>query len=201
MNAPPCRSLPKTTALPSTTRTRVPSAQASEASRRSPIGRVTVDFGTRSPALTGVGFASDRFNLDTDWKGDPGAWVIDEDQLLPGGQTLNIHAAGPHHHLSDFYVFVMDRPDGQLQFPEVTEAPRLTRLTLAGARAHWWRDRLRKWLDFPGTGSALAVGGVDMVIEPGPHPNVRVRPTFALPAGSTSPEGMSVIALTAHPAT
>ncbi len=45
--------------------------------------------------------------------GDPGAWTMPEQQGFPD-------AAGPHEHQSDFYVFVMNRKDGVLQFPELT---------------------------------------------------------------------------------
>jgi hypothetical protein len=132
------------------------------------------------PRVIGIGFASDEFVPDTNWDGDPGAWVMDENVKLPDGRTLNIHAAGPHQHKSDFYVFVMDRQDGQLEFPELTDGPRLTRITLAGADAPWWRERLSRWLRLPAStsGEGLLAGQTELVFAPGPSAAVRATLSF-----------------------
>ena len=45
-----------------------------------------------------------------------GAWAMPEQQGFP-------NAAGPHEHQSDFHVFVMNRKEGVLQFPELTDGP------------------------------------------------------------------------------
>ena len=133
------------------------------------------------PRVTGLGFASDDFDADTAWDGDPGAWVMHEDLTLPDGSPLHIHAAGPHRHRSPFYVFVMDRPDGRLEFPETT-GPRLVRLTLEGADAELWRDRLVRWLRLPLDDGRLRVGDVAIEFVPGPEEGVALSPTFAVPA-------------------
>jgi hypothetical protein len=132
------------------------------------------------PRVTGLGFASDDFDADTAWDGDAGAWVMSETLTLPDGSPLHIHAAGPHLHHSPFYVFVMDRPDGRLEFPETTGA-RLQRLTLEGADAEWWRDRLARWLRLRIEDGRLRVGDVTIDFVPGPDEGVALTPTFAVP--------------------
>jgi hypothetical protein len=133
------------------------------------------------PRVTGLGFASDDFDADTTWDGDPEAWIMHEDLTLPDGAPLHIHAAGPHRHRSPFYVFVMDRPDGRLEFPDTTGA-RLVRLTLEGADAELWRDRLVRWLRLPLQDGQLRVADVAIEFVPGPDEGVALTPTFAVPA-------------------
>ena len=123
------------------------------------------------PRVIGLGFSSDSFDADTAWDGDPGAWTMAEEQGFP-------NSAGPHEHYSDFYVFVMNRKEGRLQFPELTAGPRLTAITLAGAGAQTWRDRLSRWLKLPAAGDGLAVGDVRIGFADGPHPNARATLTF-----------------------
>jgi hypothetical protein len=123
------------------------------------------------PRVIGLGFSSDSFDADTAWDGDPGAWTMPEQQGFP-------NSAGPHEHFSDFYVFVMNRKEGRLQFPEITEGPRLTAITLAGAGAGAWRDRLSRWFALPASGDGLAAGDVSIGFADGPHPNVRATLTF-----------------------
>jgi hypothetical protein len=124
-----------------------------------------------TPRVMGLGFSSDDFAADTDWDGDPGHWTMPEQQGFP-------NSAGPHEHKSDFYVFVMNRSDGALQFPELTTGPRLARITLAGQAAPQWRERLARWLKLPGDGDVLSVGDVELAFTDGPNPNVRATLTF-----------------------
>lgn len=124
-----------------------------------------------TPRVMGLGFSSDDFAADTGWDGDPGHWTMDEQQGFP-------NSAGPHEHKSDFYVFVMNRSGGVLQFPELTSGPRLARITLAGQAAPQWKDRLARWLKLPERGDGLAVGDTELVFTDGPHPNVRATLTF-----------------------
>ena len=135
------------------------------------------------PRVVGLGFSSDDFEADTWWSSEPEGWVMDEDHALPGGSRLNIHAAGPHEHLSDFFVFVMDRPDGRLQFPERSSGPRLRQLTFQGAQADQWKSRLEEWLRLPVRSDILTVGDVELRFLPGAHPAVRVSPTFEVTSG------------------
>jgi hypothetical protein len=128
------------------------------------------------PRVIGLGFSSDSFEADTAWDGDPGAWTMPEQQGFP-------NSAGPHEHFSDFYVFVMNRKDGLLQFPELTSGPRLTAITLAGGGASVWRDRLSRWLALPASGDGLAVGDVRIGFTDGPHPGVRATLTFEVSGG------------------
>ena len=147
--------------------------------------------------------ASDDFGPDTSWDGDPGSWVMDEHVPLPDGRTLNIHAAGPHRHKSDFYVFVMDREDGNLEFPELTSGPRLTTITLAGGEAPWWRERLGRWLRLPpsASGGGLMAGGTELVFTPGPAAAVRATLAFSDAARSVVlPLGAGAIELAGSPA-
>ena len=102
-----------------------------------------------TPRVIGLGFSSNDFAADTWWSSGPRGWVMNEDHVLPDGSCLTIHAAGPHEHSSDFYIFVMDRPDGRLQFSERTEGPRLSRLKFVGLDADVWDKRLREWLQLP----------------------------------------------------
>ena len=55
--------------------------------------------------MIGIGLSSDDFAADTAWGGDPGAWIMPEQQGFP-------NAAGRHEHQNDFYVFVMNRMNG-----------------------------------------------------------------------------------------
>jgi hypothetical protein len=123
------------------------------------------------PRVIGLGFSSDSFDVDTAWDGDPGAWTMPEQQGFP-------NSAGPHEHHSDFYVFVMNRKDRVLQFPELTYGPRLAVITLAGGAADQWHDRLARWLRLPASGSGLAVGNTQIAFEDGPSPSVRAALTF-----------------------
>jgi hypothetical protein len=129
------------------------------------------------PRVIGLGFASDSFDADTDWDGDPGAWTMPAQQGFP-------NSAGPHEHHSDFYVFVMNRKDGVLQFPELAKAPaapatpRLARITLTGQAAGQWRGRLSRWLRLPAAGDGLAAGSTELAFADGPGPSVRATLTF-----------------------
>jgi hypothetical protein len=127
----------------------------------------------QTPRVIGLGFASDSFAHDTRWPGVEHAWSMDEHHVLPTGADLRIRAAGPHKHLSDFYVFVMDRPDGRLQFPSRTSGPRLRRITLAGAEAGIWRTNLGGWLGIESKGGELRVGDVALAFDTTSSPVVR----------------------------
>ena len=138
----------------------------------------------RVPRVIGLGFGSDDFERDTHWSGDPDAWLMNEDHVLPDGSRINIHAAGPHHHLSDFYVFVMDREKRRLQFPERVNGPRLRSLTFVGRAAASWRERLAAWLAIPARANVLRVGDVELRFQAGDHPNVAVSPAFEVATGA-----------------
>lgn len=127
----------------------------------------------QSPRVIGVGFSSDDFAVDTAWDGDVGAWTMPEQQGFPS-------AAGPHEHESDFYVFVMNRKDGVLQFPELTDGPRLVQISLAGTDAASWHDRLQHWLGLEGSGDndSLAAGRTQINFADGPEPTVRATLTL-----------------------
>jgi hypothetical protein len=139
----------------------------------------------RTPRLMGLGFSSDDFGSDTDWPGEPDSWVMDEDHVLPDGSRLNIHAAGPHHHLSEFYVFVMDRPDGLLQFPRQGDGPRLRRISFVGSKADLWRQRLAGWLELPEDASCLRVGEVELHFRESAESTLHVSPTFEVEAAES----------------
>ena len=130
------------------------------------------------PRVIGLGFGSDDFDVDTSWSAHSGAWAMDEDHVLPDGTRLNIHAAGPHPHFSDFFVFVMDRRDGRLQFPERTGGPRLRQLSFTGAAAELWRGRLVDWLRLTERSGSLYVGDVELVFEHRSRQEIRVMPIF-----------------------
>jgi len=127
------------------------------------------------PRVIGVGFSSDDFAVDTAWDGDVGAWTMPEQQGFPS-------AAGPHEHQSDFYVFVMNRKDGVLQFPELTDGPRLVQINLAGAGSASWHDRLQQWLGLEGSGDndSLAAGSTQINFADGPEPSVRASLTLEM---------------------
>jgi hypothetical protein len=137
-----------------------------------------------TPRLMGLGFSSDDFGSDSDWPSEPESWVMDEDHVLPDGSRLNIHAAGPHQHLSDFYVFVMDRPDGLLQFPPRADGPRLRGISFVGSEADLWRRRLAGWLKLPGDASGLRVGDVALRFQESAEPGLHVSPTFEVDAAA-----------------
>ncbi len=122
------------------------------------------------PRMIGIGFSSDDFAVDTAWEGEPGAWTMPEQGGMP-------NAAGPHEHQSDFYVFVMNRKDGVLQFPELTDGPRLEQITLAGAEPASWRERLQRWLGVKADGDSLVVGGMRITFANGPAPGIRASLT------------------------
>ena len=140
-----------------------------------------------TPRLMGLGFASDDFESDTHWRGEPESWVMNEDHVLSSGSRINIHAAGPHRHLSDFYVFVMDRPDGRLEFPQRVEGPRLHGIHFEGAEAEGWRQQLARWLGLPEAASdTLRVGDVELRFSQSAETALRVSPTFDV--GATGAE-------------
>ena len=130
------------------------------------------------PRVIGLGFSSDDFDADTNWSAETGAWVMNEDHRLPDGSRLSIHAAGPHAHFSEFYAFVMDRPDGHLQFPERKAGPRLRSLSFAGETADLWRERFSEWFRLPSAAGSLAVGDVELRFEHRREPGIRVTPRF-----------------------
>jgi Glyoxalase-like domain len=138
------------------------------------------------PRAIGLGFASNDFEADTWWRDEPGAWVMDEEHLLPDGRLLRIHAAGPHQHQSDFYVFVMDRADGKLEFPEHRSGPlQLRSITLTGADAPAWHERLGRWLNVPSPREdTLQVGEMQLRFQAAQRPSVRATPTFKVSSGS-----------------
>ncbi len=123
------------------------------------------------PRVIGIGFAADDFAADTNWDGDQGAWTMPEQQGFP-------NAAGPHEHQSDFYVFVMDRRDGVLQFPGLTTGPRLAQITLAGAGSARWRARLQRWLGLAEDGDGLAAGDALISFADGQAASVRATLTL-----------------------
>ncbi len=135
------------------------------------------------PRIIGLGFSSDAFERDTPWREEEG-WEMDEDHALPDGSVLNIRAAGPHEHLADFYVFVMDRPDRELQFLDRPEGPKLKRLTFVGVDAERWEKNLSHWLELHHDGVGLRVGDVELRFVPGVRPRVQVSATFEVASGS-----------------
>jgi hypothetical protein len=136
------------------------------------------------PRVIGIGFASDDFVVDTDWGEDQeeGHWTMEEELILPDGSPLQIVAAGPHRHVSEFYVFVMDRPARKLQFSDVPSAPHLTKVVIRGREAVAWRERLRRWLGQP-EGTGLQIGDVELHFQDSDQPGVRASPVFAVPTG------------------
>lgn len=126
-------------------------------------------FGGAVPRLMGIGISSDSFDSDTSgW-----LWTMDEEQVLDDGSTLRIHAAGPHEHLSELYLFAMDRPERLLDHPQLGGQAELVELTFAGAEHELWRRRITEWL-----GKASAVGDVEFRFVDGAAPTVSVTPTF-----------------------
>jgi hypothetical protein len=123
------------------------------------------------PRVIGIGFSSDDFAVDTAWDGHAGAWTMPEQQGFP-------NAAGPHEHQNDFYVFVMNRKNGVLQFPELTEGPRLEQITLAGAESASWRERLQRWLGLRAHGGSLVVGATQIAFTDGQAASVRASLTL-----------------------
>jgi hypothetical protein len=141
------------------------------------------------PRLIGIGVSSDDFERDTaGW-----LWTMDEEQLLDDGSTLRIHAAGPHDHHSELYVFAMDRPDRTLDHPRLGGVAELLSLMFAGGDAPRWRERLREWL-----GRDDAIGGVELRWLEREEPGARVTPAFRVPAAAgTVPLGAGSIELLA----
>jgi hypothetical protein len=146
------------------------------------------------PRVIGLGFASDDFVADTRWEGEEESWRMNEDHTLASGAVLTIEAAGPHVHAAPFYVFVMNRPERQLQF-EPAEGPQLTRIELAGRDAHAWREDLTRWLSLPTGAAPVSVGGTVLefveAADEGLHASLifasDVEPaTYPLGAGSIS---------------
>jgi hypothetical protein len=111
--------------------------------RTAPHGGPAIWFAER-PRVIGLGFSASDFAADTDWNSEPGAWAMPEQQGFP-------NSAGPHEHHSDFYIFVMNRKDGVLQFPELTAGPKLAEITLTWLPISWTMScwaclaRLSRW--------------------------------------------------------
>lgn len=130
-------------------------------------------FDQEVPRVIGIGVSTDAFEADTaGW-----LWTMNEELLLDDGTRHRIHAAGPHEHLSELYVFAMDRPDRALDHPGLGGRARLVGLTFAGGEAEQWRNQLRGWL-----GTEERIGEVELEFEPGSHPQARVSLTFEVPA-------------------
>ncbi len=133
---------------------------------------------TQTPRVIGLGFASDDFPADTAWPDPARSWSMDESHTLNDGSALRIHAAGPHEHRSDFYVFVMDRPESQLEFPPRVAAPKLDRVTLAGCDAESWRARLSEWFGGSERDGDLMLGDAVLAFRPQATPSVRASLRF-----------------------
>jgi hypothetical protein len=132
-------------------------------------------FASDVPRVIGIGVSTDAFEGDTaGW-----LWTMDEELLLDDGTRHRIHAAGPHEHLSELYLFAMDRPDRALDHPGLAGQARLTGLTFAGGEHELWRERLRGWL-----GETDRLGEVELRFEPGPHPRAQVSLAFEVPTAS-----------------
>jgi hypothetical protein len=132
-----------------------------------------------TPRVIGLGFSSDDFAGDTDWWDWREAWRMNEDHVLPSEGVLNIHAAGPHEHRSPFYVFVMDRSEGRLEFPLNVSGPELERITIAGRRAEDCHRQLAEWLRVPSVNGKLMVGATELTFADADHPNVAVSLVFS----------------------
>jgi hypothetical protein len=114
---------------------------------------------------------------------------MDEDHVLPDGSALNIHAAGPHKHLSDFYVFVMERDQGDLQFPDSNAEASLRRITIRGNEAPPWQENLTRWLPGCEAGpGSLRIGEVELIFEQDETPSLRAIPVFGVPGSSAELE-------------
>jgi hypothetical protein len=141
---------------------------------------VVEEVGRRGPELwfdaptrvIGIGFASDDFAADTAWAEEEDRWEMDEELVLSGGRRYRIHAAGPHEHASQFYVFVMDRPDGRLDFAADPAAPRLVGIDLSGAGAVGFGTSVAGWLGRPLADGAFRVGGCELRLGAGEAPGV-----------------------------
>lgn len=137
----------------------------------------TAWFSKDVPRVIGIGVSTDAFETDTaGW-----LWSMDEELLLDDGSRHRIHAAGPHEHLSELYLFAMDRPDRTLDHPELGGTATLVQLTFSGGEHELWRDRLHGWL-----GKAERIGDVEVRFEPSPHPGVQVSLTFRVLASPRS---------------
>jgi hypothetical protein len=126
-------------------------------------------FGGSVPRVMGIGVSSDDFERDT--AGWP--WTMDEEQMLDDGSTLRIHAAGPHEHLSEVYLFAMDRDDRTLEHSGLGGSAELVSLSFAGRDAPLWRHRLAEWL-----GRADAIGDVRLEFLQTDGPGVVLTPSF-----------------------
>jgi hypothetical protein len=136
-------------------------------------GRAPTAWFIELPRVIGIGFSSNDFERDiAGWAELEGAWTMNEDHALADGSTLNIHAAGPHPHFEDFYVFVIDRPNG-LPYCERGAEARLVGITLVGQRADEWRDRLAAWFVLENR-----VGDIVLGFRQGLHTSVRASLTF-----------------------
>ncbi len=132
-----------------------------------------------APRVIGLGFMADDFDADVaGWDLNGGGWTMDEDAATGDGSTINIHAAGPHPHFEDFYVFAMDRLE--LPYAALGAGPRLEALTFVGRRASGWLRDLSTWLRATPLDGELRIGEVALRFRDDDHPSVRVTPTFAV---------------------
>jgi hypothetical protein len=144
-----------------------------------PVGPAApqVWFGANVPRLIGIGVSTDAFDSDTaGW-----LWTIDEEQRLDEVTTLRIHAAGPHEHLSELYLFAMDRPDRVLDHPGLGGTPELVRLELRGRGHERWRACIESWL-----GRSDHIGPTELFFADGPHEDVAVSPVFRCGTGAAA---------------
>jgi hypothetical protein len=136
-------------------------------------GAPAVWFGGAVPRVMGIGVSSDDFERDTaGWE-----WHMDETLTLDDGTAHRIVGAGPHEHLSELYVFAMDRPDRTLDWPEIAGTPQLQAITFAGAASGQWQESFGRWF-----GSSQALGDVELRFEDGSQAGVAVSLEFAVDA-------------------
>jgi hypothetical protein len=153
----------------------------------------------QTPRVIGLGFASDAFERDVGGWTHDGAWKMNEDHVLPDGKVLNIHAAGPHVHLSDFYVFVMDRRPNTLEFPRTQATASLRQIQIQGQQAESWQRDLASWLQLESEDDRLRVGETAVSFSSTSQPGVRATLVFSGPfeADSTIPLAGGAIVLEA----
>jgi hypothetical protein len=154
-----------------------------------------------TPRVQGLGFTTDDYDGIADpWASLENSWNRMFTKTLPDGEVMGCQAAGPVAHLSEFYPFVMDRPEPA--FADLKAAARLTKITFAGQQHALWRDRFAQW--FPLTergGDLVSDDGVVIGFQPGPHPRVRLSLTFEVPTGAgVIPISGGVIELVNRPA-
>jgi hypothetical protein len=134
-----------------------------------------------APRVFGIVMNSSDYDADAQaWTGQDGAWEQHMDKELEDGTRVHLHASGPFPR-NGFDPILIDRP--QPPFVDRSAEARLLHLTLRGASAEAWEERLRRYFGLEGDSGELQIGDTPIRIESNVEGPIELSATFAVPRG------------------